>query len=207
MGLCLKWWCLQIFLENIAMGPFNKTFYCTGQPIDGPHNGPAPHAWQMQVTQPALFQPTVIYMEIPHTASVKVEKHFWYFFIKSLPLSLCLFSSTAALEKIWLPGKLYHCFKVPCLHYWFRWQGSCLLSPLKWPQVSSLVTFSIMSVANSFHFLSVSLLLVFWWWWGILLPSLLEPFLKISSQLHMRFQHYHKRVSAARWDEEKWFDQ
>eukprot|EP00112_Aurelia_sp_Birch-Aquarium-sp1_P023547 Seg7057.1 transcript_id=Seg7057.1/GoldUCD/mRNA.D3Y31 product="Protein SSUH2" protein_id=Seg7057.1/GoldUCD/D3Y31 len=42
-----------------------------GQPIDGPHNGPAPHAWQMQVTQPAPFQPTVIYMEIPHTASVK----------------------------------------------------------------------------------------------------------------------------------------
>ena len=49
------------------------TCYLVGQPIDGPENGPAPHAWQVQVTQPAAFQPTVIFKEIPHTATVKVK--------------------------------------------------------------------------------------------------------------------------------------
>ena len=43
-----------------------------GQVIDGPMNGRAPGPWEMQVQQPASFAPTILYQEIPHTASVKV---------------------------------------------------------------------------------------------------------------------------------------
>ena len=44
-----------------------------GQVIDGPMNGRAPGAWEMQVQQPAPFVPTILYQEIPHTASVQVS--------------------------------------------------------------------------------------------------------------------------------------
>ena len=49
-----------------------SSFSCQGQPIDGPHNGPAPPPWSIPVQQPPPFQATVIFLEIPHTATVKV---------------------------------------------------------------------------------------------------------------------------------------
>lgn len=50
-------------------------WYLTGQPIDGPHNGPAPGPWDI-VSQPCdLFQDEIRTMEIPHTASVMVRNH------------------------------------------------------------------------------------------------------------------------------------
>eukprot|EP00795_Rhopilema_esculentum_P012212 gene12212-2839_t len=41
-----------------------------GQVIDGPMNGRAPGAWEIQVQQPRFFDPTTLYQEIPHTASL-----------------------------------------------------------------------------------------------------------------------------------------
>lgn len=44
-----------------------------GQVIDGPMHGRAPGPWEVRLNQPAPFAPTVIYQEIPHTASVQVR--------------------------------------------------------------------------------------------------------------------------------------
>ena len=52
--------------------------YIIGQVIDGPMNGRAPGAWEMQVEQPAPFAPTTLYQEIPHTASVHVRLCFFF---------------------------------------------------------------------------------------------------------------------------------
>ena len=45
----------------------------TGQPIDGPCNGPAPGPWDIQAQPPQMFQNQKTEIEVPHTASVKVE--------------------------------------------------------------------------------------------------------------------------------------
>eukprot|EP00057_Strongylocentrotus_purpuratus_P027524 XP_011681998.1 PREDICTED: protein SSUH2 homolog isoform X2 [Strongylocentrotus purpuratus] len=42
-----------------------------GQSIDSPYNGPAPVPWSITVQNPPMFQDTVIYQEVPHTATVK----------------------------------------------------------------------------------------------------------------------------------------
>ncbi|XP_063952493.1 protein SSUH2 homolog [Lytechinus pictus] len=42
-----------------------------GQPIDGPHNGPAPLPWAITADFPALFKNHTRKIEVPHTASVK----------------------------------------------------------------------------------------------------------------------------------------
>ncbi|XP_013384139.1 protein SSUH2 homolog [Lingula anatina] len=42
-----------------------------GQPIDGPHNGPAPGPWDIQVQPPTKFKTQHSHVEVPHTASVK----------------------------------------------------------------------------------------------------------------------------------------
>ncbi|XP_052781226.1 protein SSUH2 homolog isoform X2 [Mya arenaria] len=43
----------------------------SGQPIDGPQNGPAPGPWDIQAAPPATFQNQQSHIEVPHTASVK----------------------------------------------------------------------------------------------------------------------------------------
>ena len=43
-----------------------------GQPIDGPHNGPAPGPWDLQAHPTHKFKDATTCMEVPHTASVKV---------------------------------------------------------------------------------------------------------------------------------------
>ena len=44
----------------------------TGQIIDGPHNGPAPGPWLVDVKPARMFSPSTTHVEVPHTASVKV---------------------------------------------------------------------------------------------------------------------------------------
>ncbi|XP_065830372.1 protein SSUH2 homolog [Oscarella lobularis] len=60
---------LETFAEgrgtSWAMEPY------TGQPIDGPMNGPPPRPWDIQAQPLGLFQDEVRYIEVPHTASVK----------------------------------------------------------------------------------------------------------------------------------------
>ena len=46
----------------------------TGQPIDGPCNGPAPGPWDIQAQPPQMFQNQKTEIEVPHTASVKVSQ-------------------------------------------------------------------------------------------------------------------------------------
>ncbi|XP_028399524.1 protein SSUH2 homolog isoform X2 [Dendronephthya gigantea] len=43
----------------------------TGQVVDGPHNGPAPGPWNINVQPSKMFSPTSTKVEVPHTASVK----------------------------------------------------------------------------------------------------------------------------------------
>ncbi|XP_041347179.1 protein SSUH2 homolog isoform X2 [Gigantopelta aegis] len=43
----------------------------TGQPIDGPHCGPAPGPWDIAAQPPGMFQNSKVEVEVPHTASVK----------------------------------------------------------------------------------------------------------------------------------------
>jgi len=59
---------LESFTETRAFSWCQEPY--TGQVIDGPMNGRAPGAWEMQVEQPAPFAPTTLYQEIPHTASI-----------------------------------------------------------------------------------------------------------------------------------------
>jgi len=44
----------------------------TSQLIDGPENGQPPLPWDINVTEPVMFQPKEIFKEVPHTASIKV---------------------------------------------------------------------------------------------------------------------------------------
>jgi len=44
-----------------------------GQPIDGPENGQAPAAWDIPSQASELFKNETRYIEVPHTASVKVK--------------------------------------------------------------------------------------------------------------------------------------
>ena len=46
----------------------------SGQPIDGPMNGPAPGPWDIQASPPQLFTNQKTEIEVPHTASVKVSE-------------------------------------------------------------------------------------------------------------------------------------
>ncbi|XP_062589397.1 protein SSUH2 homolog, partial [Saccostrea cucullata] len=43
----------------------------SGQPIDGPQNGPAPGPWDIQASPQTMFQNSEQTFEVPHTASVK----------------------------------------------------------------------------------------------------------------------------------------
>ena len=43
-----------------------------GQPVDGPQNGQAPPPWSIPCQAQALFNTETRFIEIPHTASVKV---------------------------------------------------------------------------------------------------------------------------------------
>ena len=40
--------------------------------FDSPANGPAPAPWDIAVFPPEKFKNTTVYVEVPHTASVKV---------------------------------------------------------------------------------------------------------------------------------------
>jgi DnaJ-class molecular chaperone len=40
--------------------------------VDGPENGPAPGAWDVAVTQPALFENHTAHYRVPHTSRVEV---------------------------------------------------------------------------------------------------------------------------------------
>lgn len=44
-----------------------------GQPVDGPHNGPAPGPWDIQAQPAQKFRDATTSVEVPHTASVKVS--------------------------------------------------------------------------------------------------------------------------------------
>ena len=51
-----------------------KCFH-SGQPIDGPHMGPAPLPWDIAVNPGDKFIKKTVKLEVPHTASVKVLIH------------------------------------------------------------------------------------------------------------------------------------
>ena len=57
-----------------------------GQPVDGPQNGQAPPPWSIPCQAQALFNTETRFIEIPHTASVKVI--FLAFVLTSIPLLL-----------------------------------------------------------------------------------------------------------------------
>lgn len=42
-----------------------------GQPVDGPHNGPAPGPWDIPITYREVFKNETLFHEVPHTAYVK----------------------------------------------------------------------------------------------------------------------------------------
>lgn len=44
-----------------------------GQPVDGPHNGPAPGPWDIPVPFREVFKNETQFREVPHTAYVKVN--------------------------------------------------------------------------------------------------------------------------------------
>ncbi|KAK2168306.1 hypothetical protein LSH36_18g06023 [Paralvinella palmiformis] len=60
---------LESFTEsrvtNWAVEPYQ------GHPIDGPHNGPAPTPWEVQVIPQQNFKDSTASVEVPHTATVK----------------------------------------------------------------------------------------------------------------------------------------
>ena len=41
--------------------------------MDGPHNGPAPGPWDLQMVVGEEFKDATTKMEVPHTASIKVS--------------------------------------------------------------------------------------------------------------------------------------
>jgi len=43
-----------------------------GGVLDSPANGPAPLPWDIPVSPPEKFKNLTVYVEVPHTASVKV---------------------------------------------------------------------------------------------------------------------------------------
>jgi hypothetical protein len=43
-----------------------------GQPIDSPNNGPPPPPWSIPANPPKMFADSVIKIEVPHTAVIKV---------------------------------------------------------------------------------------------------------------------------------------
>ncbi|XP_054751524.2 protein SSUH2 homolog isoform X1 [Lytechinus pictus] len=60
---------LETFTEKRTTKWVHEPF--SGQPIDGPHNGPAPLPWNIAVNIPSMFQNSIAKVEVPHTASVK----------------------------------------------------------------------------------------------------------------------------------------
>ena len=53
--------------------------------MDGPHNGPAPGPWDLQMVVGQEFKDAKTKMEVPHTASVKVSTQKYMFsFITTL---------------------------------------------------------------------------------------------------------------------------
>ena len=51
----------------------NSLFMNVGQVIDGPQNGPAPPPWSIPAQPNQTFTPQAVNIEVPHTASVKVN--------------------------------------------------------------------------------------------------------------------------------------
>ncbi|XP_030853629.1 protein SSUH2 homolog isoform X1 [Strongylocentrotus purpuratus] len=60
---------LETFTEKRTTKWVNEPF--SGQPVDGPQNGPAPLPWSIAVNIPAMFTNSIAKVEVPHTASVK----------------------------------------------------------------------------------------------------------------------------------------
>ncbi|KAK3101238.1 hypothetical protein FSP39_002029 [Pinctada imbricata] len=60
---------LETFTEGRKLQNVHEPF--TGQPIDGPQNGPAPGPWDIPALAKALFENEIRYIEVPHTAYVK----------------------------------------------------------------------------------------------------------------------------------------
>ena len=63
-----------------------------GGPLDGPHNGPAPMPWDIQVQRPPVFQNENRNIPIPRTESVKVYVicYFVEFVVDFLPILTAL---------------------------------------------------------------------------------------------------------------------
>lgn len=68
--MCIKQYCVMTFYVYLNI---NTACDFTGQMIDGPNNGPAPGPWDLQCTPPAKFKNHKAEIEVPHTASVKVQ--------------------------------------------------------------------------------------------------------------------------------------
>ncbi|CAL1266080.1 unnamed protein product [Larinioides sclopetarius] len=67
---------LESFCEKREIAEKTTSYY--GQRIDGSHNGPSPHPWEVEIKPPAWFQDYEEYTEIPHTAYKKhCEKCKW----------------------------------------------------------------------------------------------------------------------------------
>ena len=67
------WWLAQLFA-------FFYLQCCSGGIIDTPANGPAPLPWDIPASPPEKFKNTTGYVEVPHTASVKVCFHLFLLF-------------------------------------------------------------------------------------------------------------------------------
>lgn len=70
----LKWspsyhYILETFTEERSTKWHFEPF--KGQPVDGPHNGPAPGPWDIAITFREVFKNETQFCEVPHTAYVK----------------------------------------------------------------------------------------------------------------------------------------
>ena len=53
---------------------WNKNnYFLAGQAIDGPRDGQAPGPWDIGIAPPKLFETGSTFLEVPHTAAVKVN--------------------------------------------------------------------------------------------------------------------------------------
>ena len=68
-GRCALALALALALAHIEPHPSLAT--PTGQPVDGPQNGPAPGPWDIAAQPSEMFKDEVKVFEVPHTASVK----------------------------------------------------------------------------------------------------------------------------------------
>lgn len=72
MPACMNAHTQTYILMLIIVYTVLKLLILIGQPIDGPHYGPPPTPWQVQIYPQQNFKDSTASIEVPHTATVKV---------------------------------------------------------------------------------------------------------------------------------------